>query len=57
MESDIVSIIKSNVSKYNNEELTKPETKQEIKAQILADVQELFKSKFIVDVTVDYLIS
>ena len=56
MESDIVSIIKTNVSKYNNEELTKPETKQEIKAQILADVQELFKSKFIVDVTVDYLI-
>ena len=56
MKSDIISIVKSNVAKYNNEQLTVPETKKEIKEQILAEVQALFNSKFIVDVTVDYLI-
>ena len=56
MESKIVSIIKTNVSKYNNEELTRPETKEAIKAQILEEVQTLFDSKFIVEVIVDYLI-
>ncbi|MBQ5932627.1 MAG: flagellar basal body-associated FliL family protein [Lachnospiraceae bacterium] len=56
MESDIISIIKSNVSKYNNEELTSPETKDVIKNQILTEIQTLFNSKFIVGVTVDYLI-
>lgn len=56
MESKIVSIIKTNVSKYNNEELTSPETKEAIRAQVLEEVQSLFNSKFIVEVIVDYLI-
>ena len=56
MKADIVSIIKENVSKYDNEQLSLPETKKAVKEQILSDVQTLFNSKFIVDVTVDYLI-
>jgi len=56
MKSDIISIIKTNVSKYSYEQLTKPETTAAVKAQILSDIQTLFNSKFIVDVTVDYLI-
>ena len=56
MKSDIVSIIKTHVSSYNNEELANPETKKTIKEKILTDIQTLFNSKFIVDVTVDYLI-
>ncbi len=56
MKSDIVSIIKDNVSRYDYEQLGNPDTKKTIKDQILSDIQELFNSKFIVDVTVDYLI-
>ena len=56
MKSDIVSIIKTHVSAYDNEQLSNPETKKTIKEQILSDIQTLFNSKFIVDVTVDYLI-
>ena len=56
MKSDIVSIIKANISTYNNEQLSDPETKKAVKEKILLDIQTLFNSKFIVDVTVDYLI-
>ncbi|MCR5204792.1 MAG: flagellar basal body-associated FliL family protein [Lachnospiraceae bacterium] len=56
MKSDITSIIKTNVSKYNNEQLGTPEVKKAVKEQIVTDIQTLFNSTFIVDVTVDYLI-
>ena len=56
MKSDIVSIIKSNVSRYDFEQLGLVETKKNIKEQILTDIQTLFNSRFIVDVIVDYLI-
>jgi len=56
MKADIVSIIKNYVSMYDYEKLGLPETKKAIKEQILADIQTLFNSKFIVDITVDYLI-
>jgi len=56
LKADIVSIIKANISKYDNEQLGNPEVKKAVKAQILTDIQTLFNSKFIVDVTVDYLI-
>ena len=57
MKSDIVSIIKTHVSNYNNEQLIKPETKKAVKEQILSDIQSLFNSKFIVDITIDILIN
>ena len=57
MKSDIVSIIKTYVSSYDNEQLAKPETKKTVKEKILNDIQTLFNSKFIVDITIDYLIS
>ncbi|MCQ2494978.1 MAG: flagellar basal body-associated FliL family protein [Lachnospiraceae bacterium] len=57
MKPDIISIIKTDVAKFNNEELANPETKAKLKEQILNDVQTLFNSKFIVDCTIDYLIS
>lgn len=57
MKSDVISIIKTHVSSYDNEELSKPETKKAVKEKILGDIQTLFNSKFIVDITVDYLIS
>ncbi len=57
MKSDIISIIKTDISRYNNEELVAPDTKQQLKDQILSDVQALFNSRFIVDCTIDYLIS
>ncbi len=56
MKSDIISIIKSNVSAYTHDQLGLPETKKEVKEKILTDIQTLFNSRFIVDVTVDYLI-
>ena len=56
MKSDIISIIKSDVSSYTHDQLGLPETKKEVKEKILTDIQTLFNSRFIVDVTVDYLI-
>ena len=56
MKSDITSIIKSDVSEYNDIQLADPEVKKAVKEKILTDIQTLFNSKFIVDVTVDYLI-
>ena len=56
MKADIISIIKTNVSNYDSDTLGLPETKKAVKEQILEDIQVLFNSKFIVDVTVDYLI-
>lgn len=57
MKSDIISIIKTNVSRHTSEELTNPDVAEEVKAQILIDIQTLFNSKFIVDCTVDYLLT
>lgn len=56
MKSDLSSIVIENVQKYTFDELSEPETKKEIRKQIVADVQTLFNSRFIVDCTVDYLI-
>lgn len=56
LKSSIGSIIITNVQKYTYEELSKVDTQTEVKKQILTDIQSLFDSKFIVDVTVTYLI-
>lgn len=57
MKSDILSIFMSNVSKCTFEELSQAETKTEVKKDILNEIQALFDgSKFIVDVTLDWLV-
>lgn len=56
MEADIISIFKDNVAKYDNEQLAAVDMKKTIKEQILLDIQTLFNSKFVVDITIDYLI-
>ena len=56
MEADIISIFKDNVAKYDNEQLAAVDMKKTIKEQILTDIQTLFSSRFVVDVTIDYLI-
>ena len=55
MTSDIKSFFISETSKYTYEELILSENKQQVKEKILADVQGLFNSRMIVDITVDYL--
>ena len=55
MKSDIKSIFISETAKYTFEELNTTEKKEEVKEAILTDVQTLFGSRFIVDVTVAYL--
>lgn len=56
MEADIISIFKDNVAKYDNEQLAAVDMKKTIKEQILTDIQTLFSSRFVVDITIDYLI-
>ncbi len=56
MKSDITAVVKNEISKYSYEEINAADTKAAIKEQILADLQSLFKSKMIVDVTLDYLV-
>lgn len=56
MKADITAIIVSNVSRHTYEELSNPEVKDAIKAQVLNDIQTLFDSKMIVDCTITYLI-
>lgn len=56
MKSDIRSYIISETARCTFEELTTQEKKDEVKQRILTDIQTLFGSRFIVDVTVDYLI-
>lgn len=55
MKSDIRSYFISETSKYTFEELNLTEKKEEVKAKILEDIQTLFNSRFIVDITLDYL--
>ncbi len=55
MKSDIKSFFISETSKYTYEQLILSENKQEVKEKILADIQSLFNSRMIVDITVDYL--
>ena len=55
MKSDIRSYIISETSRCTFEELNTQEKKDEVKERILTDIQTLFGSRFIVDVTVDYL--
>ncbi len=55
MKSDIRSYIISETSRCTFEELNTTEKKEEVKQRILDDIQTLFGSRFIVDVTVDYL--
>ena len=60
MNSDIQYIIISNYGKYSVDDFNNDangELKQTIKEKILADIQSLFNSKFIVDCTVTPLIS
>ena len=56
MKSDIISCFKSEISKHSYEDINDAETKAAVKEQIIANLQGLFKSKMIVDITVDYLI-
>ncbi len=56
MKTDITSIVNTRVSQFTFEELSMIETKTQVKEKILEDVQSLFNSRFIVDVTVDWLI-
>ncbi|MCR5683849.1 MAG: flagellar basal body-associated FliL family protein [Lachnospiraceae bacterium] len=55
MKNDIRSIIMTEISKYTFEQLNEPDQKQAIKEKVLSEIQELFNSKFIVDMTIDYL--
>ncbi len=55
MTSDIRSYFITETSKYTYEQLLTTEYKQECKEKILTDIQALFQSKMIVDITVDYL--
>ena len=55
MTSDIRSYFISETSRYTYEELLTTESKMEVKEKILGDIQALFNSKMIVDITVDYL--
>jgi len=56
LKDNISSIITTNISKYEFEKISLPDTKKEILDKILLDIQTLFNSKFIVDVTIDWLI-
>lgn len=53
---DIAGIVKRNVSMYTYEQQADLTVKRQIKEDVLADIQQLFDSKFIVDCTVDILI-
>ena len=55
MKSDIKSYFITETSKYTYEELILNENKQEVKDKILTDIQALFNSRMVVDITVDYL--
>ncbi len=57
MKSDIVSFFILEVSKYTREELGTTEAYEEVKAKILSDIQSLFNSRMIVDITLSYVIS
>lgn len=57
MKSDIRSYFMTETSKYSYEELNTIEAKEECKAKILEDIQTLFNSKFIVDITLDFVFS
>lgn len=56
MKSDISTIVMTRVSEHTVNELNQAGAVNEIKEAILADIQALFNSKFIVDCTVSYLI-
>ena len=55
MKPKLQSIFVNETAKYTYEELLTTEAKAEVKEKILTDVQALFNSRMIVDITVDYL--
>lgn len=55
MVTDIRSYFIAETAKHTYEELLTEEGKQTVKEAILTDIQTLFNSRFIVDVTLDYL--
>ena len=55
MKSDIKSLFITEISRRTYEEMLTIDVKEEVKQQILADIQSLFGSKFIVDITIMYL--
>lgn len=55
MKSDIKSIIIKETSKHTFEEFNSAETREQVKQDVLADIQALFNSRMIVDCTVDFL--
>ena len=57
MKSDIVTFFVSETAKYTFEELETTEIKEEAKAKILNDIQSLFNSRMIVDITISFLLS
>ena len=55
MKSDIRSYFISETARCTYEELSTTEKQEEVKERILNDIQTLFQSRFIVDITLDYL--
>ncbi len=55
MQTDIVSIIKNRLLQYTKEEIDVVETRKELSKSILADIQALFDSRFVVDFVLDIL--
>lgn len=56
-ERDIISIIKNKLITYTKEELENVELREALRKEILADIQELFGSAFVVDFVMDMLLS
>lgn len=55
MKADIKSFYMKETSKHTFEELNDMAIRDEVKETVLNDIQTLFGSKFIVDITLDYL--
>lgn len=55
MQSDITAIIKNQLLQYTKEDIDDVEIREEVRKAILADIQSLFDSKFVVDFVLDIL--
>lgn len=55
MKSDLQAIIINTVKRYTADELNDAETAAQIKTDVLNEIQSLFGSKFICDITLSYL--
>ena len=55
MQRDIESFFVLETSKYSKEQLLTSEYYEQVKSKILTDIQTLFNSKMIVDITFSYV--